>query len=177
MLRLSFLAIAISLLAVGCSDSTPAPTTPTPAVQNKFVFTADLKASNEVPPISNAEANATGQATLTMNTTRDSAGAINSATIDVSVTFAGFPAGTSITVAHIHQAAAGVAGGVVVNTLPSAGEVTFPNGSGSFVRGGFPVSPVDLANQIINNPAGFYWNAHTAANPGGAVRGQLVKVQ
>ena len=29
---------------------------------------------------------------------------------------------------------------------------------------------------IINNPAGFYFNAHSTLNPGGVVRGQLVKV-
>jgi hypothetical protein len=57
--------------------------------------------------------------------------------------------------------------------VPSAGEVTFPNGSGSFVRTGFPVSPVDSANLIINNPAGYYFNVHSALNPGGVARGQL----
>lgn len=174
MSRLSFLAIAISLLAVGCSDSTPAPTTPaTPAPQNRFVFAATLSSANEVPPISNAEQGSSGQATLTMNTTRDAAGQITGATFDVSVSFAGFPAGSSVTLAHIHQAAVGVNGGVVIAMVPNAGEVTFPNGSGSYVRSGFPVSPVDLANQVINNPAGFYFNCHSALNPGGVVRGQL----
>jgi hypothetical protein len=32
-----------------------------------------------------------------------------------------------------------------------------------------------LAQTIINNPAGYYFNIHTAANPGGVARGQLVK--
>ena len=50
MSRLSSLAIAISLLAAGCGkDDTTTPTTPT--VQNKFVFTATLATSNEVPAI------------------------------------------------------------------------------------------------------------------------------
>ena len=95
----------------------------------------------------------------------------------MTVTFTGFPAGTIVTLAHIHQAASGTNGGVVVNMVPAAGEVTMPNGSGSYVKSGFAVSPVDLANQIINNPAGFYFNCHTALNPGGVVRGQLVKTQ
>jgi hypothetical protein len=172
MSRLSILAVAMSLLAAGCSkDSTPTPTTPTPV--NRFVFTAALLASNEVPPITNAESGASGQATVTMNTTRDAAGQITAATVDVSATFSGFPAGSSITLAHIHTGAAGVAGGVLVPMVPAAGEVTFPNGSGSFVRSGFPVTPVDTANSIINNPAGFYFNVHTALNPGGVARGQL----
>ena len=33
----------------------------------------------------------------------------------------------------------------------------------------------DQATQMFNNPAGFYFNVHTAANPGGVSRGQMVK--
>jgi len=33
----------------------------------------------------------------------------------------------------------------------------------------------DKATQINANPAGFYFNAHTTANPTGVTRGQLVK--
>jgi hypothetical protein len=171
MSRLPILAVAITLLATGCSkDDTP--TTPTPP-PNRFVFLVTLAASNEVPPITNAESGASGQATITMNTVRDSAGQISSATMDVSVTFAGFPPGTVATAAHIHPGAVGVAGGVIQNLLPAVGEVTFPNGTGSFVKSGFTVSPVDNANLFINNPAGYYFNVHTGLNPGGAVRGQL----
>jgi len=32
-----------------------------------------------------------------------------------------------------------------------------------------------LANQIIANPNGYYFNVHSVVNPGGAVRAQLVK--
>jgi len=176
MSRLMILALAASVVAVGCSSDNNNPA-PTPTPQNKFVFTANLSSANEVPPISNAEAGGVGTATLTMNTTRDASGNITAATFDVSVVFSGFPAGVIITLAHIHQAAAGVNGGVVVNMVPAAGEVTLPNGSGSYVKSGFPVSPVDLANQILNNPAGFYFNAHTALNPGGVTRGQLTRTQ
>jgi len=61
--------------------------------------------------------------------------------------------------------------------VPNAGEVTMPNGSGSYVHTGFPVTPVDTANSIIANPAGFYFNVHTALNPGGVARGQLALAQ
>jgi hypothetical protein len=37
--------------------------------------------------------------------------------------------------------------------------------------------PVDQANSILANPAGFYLNIHTAANPGGVARGQLTRTQ
>jgi hypothetical protein len=33
------------------------------------------------------------------------------------------------------------------------------------------------ATNIMNNPGGFYFNVHTPLNPGGAVRGQLVRQQ
>lgn len=180
MSRLSILIAATALFAVGCSDSNTTTTTPTPAApQTKYVFTASLAASNEVPPIpaGNAEFGATGQATITMNTTKDSAGQITAATVDVVATFANFPPGSTLSLAHIHTGGSTVAGGVVVPMVPAAGEVTFPNGSGSFVKGGFPVTPVDVANQIINNPSGFYFNVHSPVNPGGVARGQLVRAQ
>ncbi len=176
MSRLMILALATSVLAAaGCGSDSSTPTTPTP--QNTFVFTAPLSAASEVPPVTGPEAGGTGQATLTMHTTRDGSGAITAATMDVSATFSGFPPGTTVTAAHIHQGASGVSGGVVIPMVPGAGEVTMPNGSGSFVHSGFPVPTADLANQLLNNAAGFYFNIHTPANPGGAARGQLSKTQ
>jgi hypothetical protein len=32
-----------------------------------------------------------------------------------------------------------------------------------------------VAQQIIDNPNGYYYNLHTTLNPGGAVRAQLVR--
>ena len=172
MSRVSVLGIVVSLFAVGCSSSTPAPTTPS-APPTRFVFQAALSAANENPPISNAESTGRGNAKVTMNVTRDGSNNITAATVDVEATFTTFPNGTTATAAHIHTGATGVNGGVLVAMVPAAGEVTMPNGSGSYVRSGFPVTPVDVANQIIANPAGFYFNVHTALNPGGVVRGQL----
>jgi len=148
-----------------------------PTAQNRFVFTATLSPANEVPAAVGPETSGTGTATVTMNVTRDSAGAINAATIDFLSLMSNFPAGTIITAAHIHNGAAGVAAPVVVSTGIAQGEVTMPNGSGSLVKNGVAVSPVDLANQMINNPSGFYFNIHTATNPGGIARGQLTRTQ
>ena len=33
------------------------------------------------------------------------------------------------------------------------------------------------AQQIVANPAGFYFNVHTPLNPTGAIRGQLTRTQ
>jgi hypothetical protein len=87
----------------------------------------------------------------------------------------GFPAGTPINVAHIHTGATGQNGSVLVSTSLAAGEVVLANGSGSFTKT-VSVDPA-VAQNIINNPAGFYFNIHSQANPGGVARGQLVKVQ
>jgi hypothetical protein len=171
MSRVSVLAVVVSLLAVGCSkDSTP--TTPSgPA--NKFVFTATLLPGNEVPPVTNADSTGRGQATMTMNTTRDASGNITAASVDFLATTTGFPPGTIVTSAHIHEGAPTCACPVVINTLIGQGEVTMPNGSGSLVHTNPTVSPVDIANRLISNPSAFYFNIHTQLNPGGAVRGQL----
>lgn len=174
MTRLSVLAIVLGLLAAGCTSSTTAPTTGAAA---KPVFTAQLLPSNEVPPITNAESTGSGNVTVTLNLTKDAAGNVTAATVDFLATFSGFPPGTVATVAHIHQGAATCACPVVISTAIAAGEVTFPNGSGSLVKSGVVVSPVDLANALLNNAAGFYFNIHTANNPGGVARGQLVRTQ
>jgi len=171
--RSLLLAVVVGLLAAGCGDDNP--TAPTP--QNTYTFNATLLPANEVPPITNAESTGSGRATLTMHVTRDASNQITAATVDVSSTYTGFPAGTVITLAHIHTGGSTVAGPVLVPMVPNAGEVTMPNGSGSYVHTGFPVTPVDTANSIIANPAGFYFNVHTALNPGGVARGQLALAQ
>jgi CHRD domain/IPTL-CTERM motif len=63
------------------------------------------------------------------------------------------------TLAHIHRAAAGANGPVVFDF---AAQLT-----------GTGVMSLALAAEIAANPAGFYVNIHTAAHPGGAVRGNL----
>lgn len=174
MKRLAVVAVALALSSAACSKSSTAPsTTPT-----KPTFTAELRASNEVPPITNAESGGTGNATITFDVTRDGAGNVSGGTATFVVNLSGFPPGTPLNIAHIHQAPAGTNGSIVFNTALAAGEVTTnATGSASFTKAG--VAPADpaIVNVIINNPAGFYFNVHSTLNPGGVVRGQLVKVQ
>lgn len=171
MKRLSVFA-ALSLVAAGCSSSTT-PTTNTPA---KPTFTATLSTANEVPPISNSEAGGTGQATITWDLTKDAAGNVTAAAATFQVNLAGLPPNTPINIAHIHVGAAGTTGSVVVPTTLTAGRVVLANGSGSFTDTQPVVDPA-LAQTIINNPSGFYFNLHSTLNGGGVVRGQLVRVQ
>jgi hypothetical protein len=134
-----------------------------------------LSPANETPPITNAESTSSGSATVTFVTTKDASGAITSATASAVVTLQGFPAGSTITLAHIHTGAAGVAGGVLIPFPP--GTVTLTNGSGTFTATATPPPTADQVTNILNNPAGFYFNVHTALNGGGVMRGQLVRTQ
>jgi len=164
--------LILGCVTAGCGDN--AVTTPSPALSAKF--TATLLPASEVPPVSGSEAGGSGTATLTFNLTRDSGGNTTAATMDVTVTATGFPPGTALTASHIHPGIAGVNGGVLVSLGLAPGEVTFASGGGSFTKQGLTMT-VDQANSIMANPAGFYLNIHTAANPGGVARGQLTAAQ
>jgi hypothetical protein len=69
------------------------------------------------------------------------------------------------TSAHIHRAAPGVQGPIVVPLSP-------PDGTG---ESSGCASGVDqaLLKEIVDSPGSFYVNVHNAAYPPGAVRGQL----
>ena len=170
-----FLALAavslVALMGAACGDDDDNGPTPLPT---RITFTSVLSPANEVPAITGAEATGSGNATIAFNLTRDSAQAITAATADFSVTLAGFPATTAINAAHIHTGVAGATSGVLVDTGLTAGIVTLTNGAGSFTQNGRALQ-ADVAQNIINNPAGFYFNVHSSANPGGVVRGQLVR--
>jgi hypothetical protein len=167
--RLSLL-VGLSVLAVGCGSSSP--TEPSQGTRTTSTFTVPLSPANEVPAITNADASGTGTATIALTVTKDDSGNITSATANFQITVTGFPAGTTATDAHIHNGAAGSNAGVYVNTALTSGELPITNGSGSITKNGINV-PADRAAAILSNPAGHYFNVHTALNPDGAIRGQL----
>jgi hypothetical protein len=162
--------VAPMLFLAGC-DSTDSPTAST-IDSTRYTFTAQLSPANEVPPVTNAESGGSGNVTITLIVAKDSNGNPSSASIDFDASFSGFPAGTTLTGAHIHPGAAGTTGGILVSTAIAAGEVTMPAGSGTLSKKSLTLT-VEQANGLIANPAGFYFNIHTALNPGGAARGQL----
>jgi hypothetical protein len=178
MKRFAMLALVLAF-AVSCDDS---PTSPS-ANSNVARFTAILLPTNEVPqiPPTNADAGASGTMQMTMTVTRDSANTITGATYDFAFNVTGFPQNTRLTGAHIHNGPAGVAVGIVVDTSLTSGE-TLPTGQAAFTfngvtaRGTAALTPAQIAQGIFNNPAGNYFNVHTTVNPGGAVRGQLVRL-
>ena len=167
--RLSALIVGLSILAVGCSDSASAPSQGTTSTST---FTVPLSPANEVPRITNADASGTGTATIALTVTKDDSGNITSATANFQISVTGFPVGTTVTKAHLHNGAAGVNAGVYVDTALASGEMAIANGSGSISKNGINV-PADRAAAILSNRAGHYFNIHTALNPDGAIRGQL----
>lgn len=74
--------------------------------------------------------------------------------------------GISGTAAHIHEAPAGVNGDLIVPLTET------PAGSGVWV---VPAGQVLTAGQAASFNAGdLYYNVHSAANPGGEIRGQIL---
>jgi hypothetical protein len=170
MKRLFFLLTAVLLIAPACSDDNPT----TPSLPTDPRFTATLLPANEVPPVSNAEQSGTGTVTITLHITRDAAQTITAATADFQVTLTGFPPGTPITAAHIHNARAGLVGGTTNNLGLAPGEVVLgANGSGTFTKNGITFNSLTHVQNILNDFNGFYFNVHSTLNPGGVARGQL----
>ncbi|HET9468183.1 MAG TPA: CHRD domain-containing protein [Vicinamibacterales bacterium] len=176
MKRLVMLALVLAF-GISCDDS---PTSPS-ANPNVARFTAILLPGNEVPPVTNADAAASGTMQMTMTLTRDGASNITGATYDFTFTVTGFPANTTLTGAHIHAAPAGTNAGVVVGVPLTATEAALATGQSTITKSGLSAqataNAATVAQNIFNNPAGNYFNVHTTLNGGGAVRGQLVKVE
>jgi len=106
-----------------------------------------LSGANEVPPVNTSSA---GTGIITINADRTVSGSIN-------VT------GMSPTAAHIHEAAPGVNGPVIV-PLAKSGDTTFT------VPANAKLTDAQYASFKAGN---LYVNVHSAAHPGGEVRAQL----
>lgn len=161
--------LCLALVLPGCKSSDNAPS------NSNITFTATLLPSNEAPnPITNSESTASGTATIVFVPTKDASGNITSAVGTATVSMQGFPAGSTITLAHIHTGATGVAGGIIVPFIPGANVPTV-NGAASFTQTDTVTG--DVLTSLMNNPSGFYFNVHTVQNPAGVMRGQLVRAQ
>jgi hypothetical protein len=173
MKRLAMLAMVLAF-GISCDDSPTSPSDP-----NVARFTAILLPANEVPPVTNADATASGTMQLTMTVTRDAANTITGATYDFQFNVTGFPAGTTLTGAHIHAAPAGNNSGVVVGVPLTAEDRALATGQATIAKTGLSAqnaaNAATVAQNIFNNPSGNYFNVHTTVNGGGAIRGQLVR--
>lgn len=127
-------------------------------------FSAVITPGQENPGV-NAAGSGTGTFTLIQNADKTQ--------LRFSITVSGF--GGAPTAAHFHNAAAGINGGVV-RTLPA--KTPSSQGDGVWLYSGTwsssdatqPLTPALLKELEAGN---LYVNFHTAANPGGELRGQV----
>ena len=116
---------------------------------NRILFVANMTGQQEVPAVNTA---ARGVVTFLFSEDRS--------TISVHGVFTGLSG--PITACHIHTGVEGVSGPVLTNFTP--------NLSGNRVRAEIAVPAGLLAKGLLQQ---LYFNVHTAANPGGEIRGQL----
>ncbi len=147
--------LANAAILAGCgNDTAPA--------DNTATYLAVLVGAREVPA---APTTAAGTATFSR------LGANVTYTVDVS----GFA--TPLTVGHVHIGSAGVIGPVIVPLTILAQSGTVAAGSIDLSRpitqGNITISGDSLRTLLDNGAA--YVNLHTAAFPGGEIRGQIVR--
>jgi hypothetical protein len=171
--------LLVASLIASCSDDNGTSLRPV------TTYTATLTAANEVPPVTTPASTATATGTFK--------GVLDGKIFTYTLVTTGISANTSTTgMAHIHgPAAAGVNAGILVN-FAAAGA---PFGSASSLTTGLALNAtgrLDLNTDIMNsagtatvitaqafidalNAGQLYVNVHTTANPGGEIRGQIVK--
>ncbi len=167
-MKRAIVSVVLMALAIGAVASRMT----RPARADVSVFTAQLLPANEVPPITNADQNAVGSVIVTLDTSN------NSWTFDWTVSSLG---AAQVILSHIHEAAAGINGQVRVDSGIGVSPAFIPivGGGATFFKTGIipATDAAGIATRVQANPAGFYFNVHTNLNPGGAVRGQLVRRQ
>lgn len=150
-LRLAALALAVAGALAACGSMQPGSmssgTMTSGAASNMASMVSELSARNEVPP--NASAG-TGRATVTMDR--------STRVLTWSVAYSGLTG--PATGAHIHTGAEGANGPVTIPFTLSPSPIT---GSATLTEA--------QAQQLAAGQ--MYVNIHTAANPGGEIRGQL----
>jgi hypothetical protein len=135
------MAIAVTATMLGACTSMG----PMGAMSNTQTLT--LSGANEVPPVTSS---ASGTATVTINPDRS---------VSVKVSASGMTA----TASHIHEAAAGSNGPVIV-PFTKTGDNAFASAEGAKLT----------ESQYAAYKAGnLYVNVHSAAHPGGEIRAQI----
>ena len=148
----------------GVSGSAPVGVTPvknTPSNAKSTFFAVQLSGAQEVPVAGGpAVADPQGKAIALVRIKGDR--------VSFSATWKGIEAPS---LGHIHEGKAGVNGPVKVALFGTALPKTATAAAGATT-----ITDAKLANTIRSNPKGFYVNLHTAEFPGGAVRGQLTRL-
>ena len=121
---------------------------PTPTPNPNISFLATLNGASEVPV---NPSTASGSATLIFNSTTK--------IFTLTVTYSG----TTATAGHIHKGAVGVSGGVIFPFSSLTSPISYTS---------VALDATQEADLLANL---YYVNIHSAAYPGGEIRGQLIK--
>jgi uncharacterized protein (TIGR03437 family) len=135
--------------------------------------TIELSPGNEVPPISGL--NARGLGTVMLYPRRNAQGEITGGSVNFTVEY-DFPAATVIRGLHVHEGSPTENGPVRIDSgLSAANTLNATSGKGTYSHTVWLTdsAALEAMKRMLANPAGFYLNLHTVANPGGALRGQL----
>jgi hypothetical protein len=143
-------ALLATIAAVGAATSVAAQTNGPSLGQPETAFRMTLTGANEVPGPGDPDGTGTGR--ITVNT------ASGQVCVNLTTT-----ATEPMTGLHLHEGAAGVAGPVRVDFAVVSGTAAAKCVTTSAVQ----------AQAIVDDPADFYLNAHTATYPDGAIRAQL----
>ncbi len=148
--RVALVVAALGLMAVPGTTSAVDPTQP--------AYGGPLTGAQEVPAVATT---ATGQGTAVISA--------DGSTITYLVTYSGLSG--SLNAAHFHTGAAGVAGGVILPLVAGPSPMSGTLTAADFKASG---SVTTFAQAVAAIRAGTtYFNLHTAANPGGEIRGQI----
>ncbi|WBA42649.1 CHRD domain-containing protein [Hymenobacter canadensis] len=120
-------------------------------VEKDEEFVASLSGAQEVPPVTT---NGVGVGTFNLAQSQDK--------LKFRVVVGGLSG--PITMCHFHQGAAGAAGPVVLDLMSFV--------SGNVIEGEVAPTPAIVTAMLAGQ---IYINVHTAANPGGEIRGQLIR--
>jgi hypothetical protein len=175
------LVVCAGLVIAACGDDDVPPTA---TIMRRL--TAMLSPANETPPVTGV--NSSGESRITVRTERNlTTGALDTSSVLVETIVANID---SVTAAHIHAGAAGVAGPIMVFLTPTYALVggqrvartpptnaTTLNGALSFVaitRTSAFTAPFTYDSLLARINAGTaYVNVHTRKNPAGEIRGQI----
>ena len=137
-------------------------------------YQAQLTPSLENP---SATADASGNASIAIHVRRDDEGKALAAYVDFNIHYElGQP--QTLLAMHIHKALPGVNGPVVISGNLGT-SISADVGPGRIFRQTVVDTESGLAvvEDILKNPGNYYFNMHSAANPGGIVRVQLEPVE
>ena len=149
---------------------------PTSPTETGRAFAMPLLSSNEPSlPVPN-EAPCSGNVTIRFNLTRDSAQVITAGTAIFKPASAParpalqspsrtFTVALRVSTEESWSTPASRPARSIWSTVPAHSQ-----------RTALAITPASLAQEILDNPSGFYFNIHSQNNPGGVIRAQLLRV-